>query len=116
MKKLISILLVMATLMSFTLCAIDAVAISKVNVSNVRITNLTGKAFYVAKGKRLALKTQVTVNPNNSKYKGVIYKSSNTGIAKVNSKGVVTGVKAGVTKITVTSKINNKKRTTVNVR
>ena len=43
------------------------------------------------------------------------YKSSNTGVAKVSSSGVVTGVKAGTAKITVTLKSNTDVKTTVNV-
>lgn len=45
-----------------------------------------------------------------------IYKSSNTGVAKVSSSGVVTGVKEGNAKITVTLKSNTDVTTSVNVK
>ena len=43
------------------------------------------------------------------------YKSTNTGVAKVSSTGVVTGVKTGNAKITVTLKSNTDVKTTVDV-
>ncbi len=117
MKKLISLLLVMITMMSFFAVDIGSTsAASKATVKKIAVTNLTNKKFYVAKGKSLVLKTKVTATPNNSKNKAVTYKSNNVKIAKVNSKGKVTGVKVGNAKITVTSKINNKKKITVNVK
>ncbi len=117
MKKLISLLLVMITMMSFFAFDIgSASAASKATVKKIAVTNLTNKKFYVAKGKSLVLKTKVTATPNNSKNKAVTYKSNNVKIAKVNSKGKVTGVKVGNAKITVTSKINKKKKITVNVK
>lgn len=117
MKKLISLLLVMITMMSFFAVDIgSASAASKATVKKIAVTNLTNKNFYVAKGKSLVLKTKVTATPNNSKNKAVTYKSNNVKIAKVNSKGKVTGVKVGNAKITITSKINKKKKITVNVK
>lgn len=47
--------------------------------------------------------------------KSVKYASSNKAVATVNSKGVVTGKKAGTAKITVTSKLNKKVKATVKI-
>ncbi|MCI9087408.1 MAG: Ig domain-containing protein, partial [Clostridia bacterium] len=54
----------------------------------------------VEKGKTKQL--TATVTPSNASNKGVTWTSSNTGVATVNSSGVVTGVKAG--NVTITAK------------
>lgn len=86
-----------------------------VTVSKVAVTNLTKGVLYVAKGKTVAIKTEVSVKPNKKANKKVTYKTKNKKIAKVNKKGVVKGVKVGKTKIVVASKANKKKKTTVKV-
>lgn len=45
-----------------------------------------------------------TVNPNDAKYKDVIWSSSNNGIATVDGSGNITGIAAGSAIITVTTK------------
>lgn len=64
-------------------------------------------------GKKLTLKAKV--NPANASNKALIWKSSNTKIAKVASNGVVTGVKAGTVKITATAKDGSRKSATCTV-
>ncbi len=49
-----------------------------------------------------------TVAPTNATDKTVTYKSSDATIASVDSKGKVTGVKAGTADITVTTKDGSK--------
>ena len=94
-----------------------AEAAGKVTVKKVTsVDALTGsKTIYLAKGKKATLKTTVTVTPNKSANKKVTYKSSNTKVATVTSKGVIKGKKVGTAKITVTSKKNSKKKATVTV-
>lgn len=87
----------------------------KVTVKKVTVTAPSGKTAYVAKGKKINLTATVKVTPNKKANKKVTYKSANKKIATVNSKGQVKGVKAGSTKITVTSKKNSKKKTTIKV-
>lgn len=87
----------------------------KVTVKKVTVTAPSGKTAYVAKGKKIKLTATVKVTPNKKANKKVTYKSSNKKIATVNSKGEVKGVKAGSTKITVTSKKNSKKKATIKV-
>ncbi len=58
-------------------------------------------SHYVGKGKKIELEASVTPA---SADQDVTWKSEDTKIAKVNSKGVVTGVKIGKTKITAVSK------------
>ena len=95
-----------------------ASAAAKINVKKVAVeSSITGdsKTVYVAKGKKVSLKSTVTVTPNKSANKGVTYKSSNKKVATVTKKGVVKGVKKGTAKITVTSKKNTKKSATIQV-
>ena len=93
----------------------DTASAAKVKVKKVTVKSPSGKTAYVAKGKKVKLTTTVKVTPNKSANKKVTYKSANSRIAKVNSKGQITGVKVGNTKITVTSKKNKKKKASIKV-
>lgn len=119
MKKRITHVLVgaMALTMAFTVAAITAPesAAAKVKVKKVTAEAPSGKTAYVAKGKKVTITTTVKVTPNKKANKKVTYKSANKKIATVSSKGVIKGVKAGKTKITITSKKNSKKKTTMKV-
>ena len=66
---------------------------------------LNSKKETVAVGKSVQLKVK---SAKGLKSKAVTWKSSNSKVAKVSSKGKVTGVKQGTTKITATSKSNKK--------
>lgn len=107
----------MAMLFGAAVIANPDTASAKVKVSKVTVKSPAGskKKAYVAKGKKISLSTTVSVKPNKSKNKKVTYKSANKKIATVSAKGVVTGKKAGTTKITVTSKQNKKKKATIKV-
>ena len=59
-------------------------------------------------GKTLTLKT--TLSPKKPSNKGIIWKSSNTKIATITSKGVVKAKKAGTVKITATAKDGSGKK------
>jgi uncharacterized protein YjdB len=63
----------------------------------------------IQKGKTLTLKA--TVTPSDLTDKSVTWKSSNTAVATVTSKGKVTAVKAGTATITCTSNATGKKAT-----
>lgn len=117
-KKILSFLLTMALVMGLTAVTTEpnVASAAKVTVKSVKVSAPYAKKAYVAKGKSIKLSTVVTVKPNKSANKKVTYKSSNKKIATVSSKGVVTGKKAGTTKITVTSKTNKKKKTTIKVK
>lgn len=73
-------------------------------VTSIKL-NATRKSIY--NGKSFILKA--TVNPKNAAYKAVTYKSSNTRIATVTSKGVVKGIRPGRVTITVTARDGSKK-------
>lgn len=74
---------------------------------------LSAKKQTVAVGKSFTLKVK-SVTPKKAD-KGVKFKSSKPSVATVNSKGKVTGKKAGTAKITVTSKKNKKAKATCTV-
>ena len=86
---------------------------AKGSVKSVTVTNLPAKTLTLKKGKTFTLKTSVEKTGNVSK--AVSYKSSNTKVATVNSKGKITAKKKGTTKITITSKANSKKKVTITV-
>lgn len=67
----------------------------------VKGVDLDMNAATVYAGEKFTLTASVL--PSNANNKAVTWSSDNTAIAKVSSKGVVTGVKAGVTTITVTT-------------
>ncbi|MBR1597592.1 MAG: Ig-like domain-containing protein [Lachnospiraceae bacterium] len=114
-KSLAAIALSMAMLLTMVpvVPAKAAVKVSKVAVASA--TSGSTKKVVVAKGKSVKLTTTVTVKPNKSANKKVSYKSANSKIASVSSKGVVKGKKAGSTKITVTSKKDSKKKAAIKV-
>ena len=84
------------------------VKVQKKTVTTSKITGLQKKVT-LKKGKKLTLKPSRTPITSTQKF---TYKSSNKKIATVSSKGVITGKKAGKTKITVKS---GKKKYTVTV-
>lgn len=72
---------------------------STVKVKEIKLSGLSHK---IAVGKKIIL--QATVTPSNAANKSVIWKSSNTKYAAVNSKGIVTIKKTGAGKtVTITA-------------
>lgn len=84
-----------------------------VNPVKVKKVALNKKTATVYVGKKVTLKA--TVTPKNATNKAVSWKTSSSKIAKVSSKGVVTGVKAGTATITATAKDGSKKKATCKV-
>ena len=79
-------------------------AVCKVTVTNpitVKSVKLNVTKATLKKNQSVTLKA--TINPSNATNKTVAWKSSNTKIATVTSKGVVKGIKAGTASITVTT-------------
>lgn len=81
------------------------VAVESISVSKSRIT--------VKKGKNTKIK--VTMNPTKCSTKSYSVKVSNNKIAKMNTKGVIKGLKKGKCKITLSSKDGSLKTKTINV-
>jgi|GEM_PF-732265 len=79
--------------------------VSKVSVKSGSIS--------VEKGK--TAKITATVTPKKATTKSVTYKSANKNIATVTNNGVIKGIKAGSTKITVTAKDGTDKKAKVTV-
>ena len=79
-----------------------------------KVTKVTApKNVTVKVGAKQKIKT--SVKPKKATLKKLTFKSSAKKIAKVNAKGVITGVKAGKAKITVMAVDGSKKKATVSV-
>ena len=79
-----------------------------------KVTKVTApKNVTVKVGAKQKIKT--SVKPKKATLKKLTFKSSAKKIAKVNAKGVITGVKAGKAKITVKAVDGSKKKATVSV-
>ena len=75
-------------------------------IQKVVSVKLSAKSKTISKGKSFTLKA--TVTPTNANNKLVVFKSSNTKVATVNSKGKVVGKRKGKAVITVTTKDGKK--------
>lgn len=80
----------------------------KVKVTSLKLTASTKK---LQRGKKLTLKA--STSPITAANSSLTWKSSNSKIAKVNSKGVVTAVKAGKVKITAASRDGSNKKASI---
>lgn len=87
-----------------------------VKVKKVTVKSNYGKIVHVAEGKKVKLTTAVTVTPNKTANRKVIYTSSNTKVAKVTTAGYVKGVAAGSCKVTVASARNSKIKAKISVK
>ena len=105
-QKVIALFLAMAVVLTTVLTN---------NVTGVAASTsitLNSKKETIAVGKSVQLKVKAV---KGLKSKAVTWKSSNSKIAKVSSKGKVTGIKPGSTKITATSKSNKKVKATCKI-
>ena len=85
----------------------------KIVAVKVKSVTLNRTSATVLPGKKLTL--EATINPSNATDKNITWKSSNEKVAKVNSKGVVTGVAPGKATITATAKDGSKKNATAKI-
>ena len=90
-------------------------ATCKITVKEIEVKSVAfaGNSVEVIVGKTVTI--PATVSPSNATNKKVTYSSSNAKIAKVDSKGVVTGVKKGTCTITAKSSNGKTAKTTVKV-
>lgn len=119
MKKSRVLAFALALMMVLSVSYVPVDAAKKVNVKKITVaSSLSGstKTVVVAKGKTVKLKTVVKVTPNKKANKKVTYKSADKKIATVSKTGVIKGVKAGATTITVTSAVNKKKSAKIKVK
>ena len=87
-------------------CTVTVKAVKKpVKVSSIKLNK---RSISLNAGKSYTLKA--TVSPSKASNKGLSWKSSNTAVATVTSKGVVTAKKAGSAVITATAKDGSKKK------
>ena len=78
-------------------------------VTSVKLNRKSVNLKVKGKAKQKTVTLKATVNPKNANNKAVSWKSSNTKIATVNSKGKVTAKKKGTCYITATAKDGSKK-------
>ena len=78
-------------------------------VTSVKINKKSANLKVKGNAKQKTVTLKATVNPKNANNKAVSWKSSNTKIATVNSKGKVTAKKKGTCYITATAKDGSKK-------
>lgn len=113
-KKRIVAVLLFATLLLGTMQMTDVQAKAAGKVTKVTITNAKG-TIVLKKGTKKKLKVKVKVKGKKVSKK-VTYKSSNKKVVKVNSKGICKVKKSsGKATITVTSKVNPKKKAKVTI-
>ena len=87
----------------------------KVYVGNeIKAIKITNKPTSLVVKKKCTLKAGIT--PSDAAYKKLSWKSSNSKVATVTSKGVVKGVANGTVKITATAKDGSSKKTTVKIK
>ncbi len=119
-KKLLSCLLAAAIILIYVPSLGETTHGSPDEISSAREESAASKTIkpkkltvtgskYVARGKKITLKAVITPDEASQK---VTWKSADSKIATVSSKGVVTGKKAGKVKITATSKANPKVKKT----
>lgn len=110
-KKLLA--LVLAVTMIPCMSPQTVSAKGKTMVNKVAITKPSKSAITLNEGKTYQLKVKIT--PANAADKKVSYKSSDSKVVTVSSKGKLTAKKRGTAKITVTSKDGSKKKDTLKV-
>ena len=89
------------------------VASAATKPKKITITNVKGKTLKMTKGKKFTLKYKITPSKASKKVK---FKTSNSKIVKVTTKGKITAVKKGTAKITIKSKVNSKVKKTITVK
>lgn len=101
----------------FAYCGISSAA-KKVKVISVSVSDsnkVSSKLVYVSEGKTVKLKVKVKAVPNKACNRKVFYRSANKKVARVNDKGIVKGIKAGTTKVTVISTKDKKKKLSIKI-
>lgn len=109
---------VLAITLMFSMCCALVPAhtqAAKVKVKKVSVTKPSDGVIVLKKGKTYKLKATVSVTPNKSANKKVVYKSSKKKVATVSKTGKIVAKKAGTTYITITSTKNKKKKAKVKV-
>ena len=108
MKKIICFLTILA-LLSVVLCGL-----SLAEETPIKKLTITDKNVILAPNTRYQL--SITVNPEDASTEGLVWKSSNEKVATVDENGLVTGVKKGSAKITVSASSGSKAKAVVNVK
>lgn len=108
-KKLVSFMLALAMVVTaMTVQTVPVQAKTKAKVKAVKVTNIKGNKVTIYQGDNLTLKT-------NYKASQLKFKTSDKKVATVSDKGVITAVKKGTAKVTVSLKKNVKVKKVVNI-
>lgn len=108
-KKLVSFMLALAMVAStMAVQTVPVQAKAKAKVKTVKVTNVKKNKVTIYQGDNMTLKT-------NYKASQLKFKTSNKKVATVSDKGVITAVKKGTAKVTVSLKKNAKVKKVVNI-
>ncbi len=110
LKKIIAVMMSVLMLVGTFSIAFTSSAAKKKKVTKVKL-NKTSVTMYTTQTYTL----KATVSPSNASNKKVKWKSSNSKIAKVDSKGKVTALKKGKVTITCTAQDGSKKKATCKI-
>ena len=110
LKKIIAVMMSVMMLFGTVSIAFTSSAASKKKVTKVKL-NKTSITMYTTQTYTL----KATVSPSKASNKKVKWKSSNSKIAKVDSKGKVTALKKGKVTITCTAQDGSKKKATCKI-
>lgn len=109
LKKVVAVMMsVMMLFGTFSIAFTSSAASKKVKKIKLNKTSVT---MYTTQ----TYKLKATVSPSNASNKKVTWKSSDSKIAKVDSKGNVTALKKGKVTITCTAKDGSKKKATCKI-
>ena len=96
--------LAVAVVLSLTVGAVPPVTGTEIPMITTSVEAAAKKVSLKASNKKVYAGRIVKINAKATKGAKLSYKTSNKKIAMVNSRGVVTGKKAGTVKITITAK------------
>lgn len=107
-KRVLVMVLAIALTMAFMPGIVFGASKTATKAKSIKLTNPSGTTYTMYVGTNEQFKCKLSPEKLTSKAKAVVWKSSNSTVAKVSSKGKVTPLENGKTKITVKTKVGGK--------